>query len=55
MNDAWHRCGNKPGKTDHTVDKVEQSTQTEVIVVRLAVFEVVALVVDQVPRDSGFQ
>jgi hypothetical protein len=52
VDNAGNSGGNQPRKSEQTVDHVGKSIQQEVPVVRVSVLQVVAGVVDQVPRDT---
>ncbi len=55
MNDARDCCRHQPRQTEHSVHAVEEAAQTQVIVVRLAVLELVTLVRNEVPSDTVVQ
>mmetsp|Transcript_3591 Transcript_3591/g.9529 ORF Transcript_3591/g.9529 Transcript_3591/m.9529 type:complete len:283 (-) Transcript_3591:1091-1939(-) len=52
VDDAWNGGGHQPWQSQQAVDEVEESIETQIVVVRFSVLQVVALVVDEMPRDA---
>ena len=52
MDHAGDSGGDQPWETHQTIDQVEESTETEIVVICFTVLEFVTLVSNEMPGDS---
>ena len=55
VNNTGDGSSDQPGKTQDSIDTVEETTQHKIVVVSFSVLQLVGLVVDQVPSDTVVQ